>query len=88
MCGVSGVCETENTAEAEGEEKVEQCQRLVGEGAGHCVLLQLCREGEGKVIRVPCSLACTDGEQLGVVEGEGGKELRVIGHGRREEEFL
>ena len=61
---------------------MEQCQRLVGEGAGHCILLQFCREGEGKVIHMPCSFVCTHSEQFGVVEGEGGKELRVIGHGR------
>ena len=68
------------------EKKVEKCQWLVGEGAGHCVLLQFFREGEGKI--VPVSLVCTHGEQLRLVEGEGGKELRVIGHGRREEQFL
>ena len=72
--------------ETEREKKVEKCQWLVGEGAGHCVLLQFFREGEGKI--VPVSLVYTHGEQLWLVEGEGGKELRVIGHGRREEQFL
>ena len=88
VCGVPGVCETENTAEMEREKKVEKCQWLVGEGAGHCVLLQFFREGEGKVVSVSCSLVYTHSEQLGLVEGERGKKLRVIGHGRREEEFL
>ena len=74
--------------ETERAKKVEKCQWLVGEGAGHCVLLQFFREGVGKVVPVSRSLVYTHSEQLWLVEGEGGKELRVIGHGRREEEFL
>ena len=88
MCGVPGVREAQDTGEMQGEEEVEEHQWLVGEGALHCALLQLHGQGKGDVLPQTSSPGCTHCEQLGEVEGEGGKELWVEGHGCREQEFL
>ena len=67
---------------------MEEHQWLVGEGAPHGALLQLCREGEGDVLPQTSSPGGSHSEQPGEVEGERGEELWVESHGSREEQFL